>query len=312
MRQIRTRHLTSFLIVLVLLVAPAVVFAASVNAEEPAHSFSYLKVGHEIWLGLVVQDVNQARARQLKLPGVYGAFVVMVIPGCPAAKAGLQPNDVILDFAGKRVRTAVQLQRLIEETTPGRTVKIKISRQGKLQTLQVKVEARRQIVILKNPAMPQFRLWQGPAFRIPRLPREGPRLIPGPKGKIIPLPPATPFNNPFSAPENKLGISGVDLTPQLARFFGVKEGQGVLISRIAPGSPASAAGLKVGDAIVRVGSHEVGSMADLRWALRTQQNSRHAATLGIVRNHQEREISVLLPPGTRGAKPEPIMAKRYE
>jgi serine protease Do len=359
MRTMRTWHRASLLIALSLVTASAAAFAASGNPVQRAVTPSRIIIGfsgsHDHWLGLVVQDVNEAKAQELKLPGVYGAIVVSVISGSPAEKAGFQKNDVIMEFDGQRVRSAAQLHRLVKETPPGRTVSTQISRQGKLQTLQAKIENRGPSASLETPDNPKYRFWIGPEYEMPQSPEPQPFLEPVPKGKIIPLPPvmpkfylgplpnlkpqplpqpkpfiepgpwekiipsppAKPFNGPYSLQQYELGISGDDLTPQLARFFGVKQGKGVLISRVDPHSPASEAGLKAGDVIVRVGSQEVGSMAELRRALRTQANKQHRVTLGIVRNHQEREMSVLLIPDRsapyrHGVKPEPIMALRHE
>jgi serine protease Do len=315
MSQTKTWHWLSLVVAFGLVTASAAVPAANgrtIQQGQRPPGITIIPGFHDHWLGLTLQDVNPAKARELKLPGDYGAIVVSVIPGSPAAKAGFQPNDVILEFASRRVMSVAQLQRLVEETPPDRTVKVEISRQGKLQTLEVKIENRGPNAFQNMPFNPNGRLWQWPFYLPPEGQPRGPFALPEPWPRMMPLPPATPFNSPFSPEENTLGISGDNLTPQLARFFGVKEGRGVLISRVVPGSPASAAGLKAGDVIVRVGSQEVGSMAELRWALQSQENKKHRVTLGIVRDRQEREMSVLLIPGLHGVKPEPIMSLRYK
>ncbi|HET9177597.1 MAG TPA: PDZ domain-containing protein [Terriglobia bacterium] len=338
-----------FLIALSVLTACVAAYAASGKSDEPSQSIhSLLNPGHESWLGLVVTDTNEATAKELKLPHITGAIVISVIAGSPAEKAGFQKNDVIMEFDGQRVRSAAQLQRLIEETPPDRTVSVQISRQGKLQTLEVKIGARGPSALLETPEIPEFKTWIGPELQEPQTPE--PFVEPVPKGKIIPVPPvipkfhfylgplpnhnpqppsevepfiepgpqgempspSKPFSNPFPAPENSLGISGDDLTPQLARFFGVKQGKGVLVSRVDPSSPASAAGLKAGDVIVRVGSQQIGSMAELEWALQSQANQQHKVTLAIVRDHHEHEMSILLAPRNNGIRPEPIMARRVQ
>jgi serine protease Do len=355
MRPTRTWHRASLLIALGLIAASVTVFAANRKPDQQGNSFagiiqgrvgpafSLMNPGHESWLGLIVKDTDEAKTKELKLPHVTGVLVVSVIPGSPAAKAGFQKNDVILEFDGQRVRSVAQLHRLVKETPPDRTVKVRITRQGKLETLQAKIESRGPSAFLEMPANPK--IWQWPYNKPPAKPH--PFLQPVPKGRIIPLPPvmpkfylgplpnlkpqlppelkpfiepgpkgeARPFLNPRPARENALGISGQDLTPQLARFFGVKEGKGVLISQVDKGSPASSAGLKAGDVIVRVGRQEVGSMTELRWALQNQANGQHKVTLGVVRNREERQMSVLLAPGRltphgNGVRPEPIMARR--
>lgn len=350
----------SILIVLSMVTASAAAFASNLKPVQHGQPFPVMIQGqpgsastltnpaHESWLGLIVKDTDEATTKKLKLPHVTGVLVVSVIPDSPAAKAGFQPNDVILQFDGQRVRSVAQLHRLIKETPADRTVDVRISRQGKLQTLKAKIEDRGPSASLEKPGNPKHRVWQWPGYKIPLKPEQPePFIEPVPKGKIIPLPPVMPkfYMGPIPSPgapeaphlwifpnpgpksqvrpslrpgparEDALGISGQDLTPQLARFFAVKEGRGVLISQVDKHSPASAAGLKAGDVIVRVGSKQIGSMAELRQALQSQANSQHKVTLGIVRNREERQMSVLLnphhlTPPHYGVRPEPIMARR--
>lgn len=315
MRQVNTWHGVSLFVVLGLIMAFAAPLALNANSIQQGQQPPPIIVvpadqGH--WLGLVIQNVNPPMARKLTLPEVAGVIVVAVFTNSPAEKAGFQPNDVILQFAGQRVLTATQLQKLIEETPADQTVRVEISRHGKLQTLQVKIAKHGPNAFQNMPFNPNGRIWRWPGYQLPPQVQPRPFVEPGPRGKIMPLPPATPFNIPFSPQENTLGISGDNLTPQLARYFGVKEGRGVLVSGVVPGGPASASGLAAGDVIVRVGSQEVGSMAELQWALQTQENRNHRVTLGIIRDRQEREISVLLRPGSHGVKPEPIMSLRLK
>ncbi|HEV2246465.1 MAG TPA: PDZ domain-containing protein [Terriglobia bacterium] len=342
----------AFLIALSVLTACVAAFAASGKQDQPTQTYNHLRSllnpGHESWLGLIVTDTNEATAKELKLPHITGAIVTSVVDGSPAEKAGFQKNDVIMEFDGQRVRSAAQLQRLIEETPPDRTVSVQISRQGRLQTLEAKIGTRGPSALLETPESPNYKLWTGPELQEPQTPE--PFVEPMPKGKIIPVPPvipkfhfylgplpnhnpqppsevepfiepgpkgempspSKPFSNPFLAPENSLGISGDDLTPQLARYFGVVQGKGVLVSRVDPSSPASAAGLRAGDVIVRVGSQQVGSMAELEWALQSQANQQHKVTLAIVRDHHEQEMSILLTPRSNDIRPEPIMARRVQ
>lgn len=296
MRRTKTWQQGTLLVMLAVATVCAPGLAAGPNSNAQLGSIPYFNfnAGSQSWLGVAIRNVTRAMAQQLKLPGVYGAFVMSVFPGSPAAKAGLKENDVILEFAGERVRSIAQLHRLIVETPPGRKVSIKINRAGKLETLQAKIENRSPNFFSNTPGSPKFDLGPLPNARLHALPPPWFRLEPAPRRRILPLPPATPFNNPFMSTERVLGISGDNLTPQLARFFGVKEGHGVLVSEVIDGSPASVAGLRAGDVIVRVGSQAIGSVEELRWALQAQQNKQHEVTLAIVRNRRERDVSVLL------------------
>lgn len=65
-----------------------------------------------------------------------------------------------------------------------------------------------------------------------------------------------------------MGVSLQDLNEDLAGYFGVKPGEGVLISDVEEGSPAKEAGLKSGDILTRIEAEKVGSSDDVRDILR--------------------------------------------
>jgi len=104
------------------------------------------------------------------------------------------------------------------------------------------------------------------------------------------------FNFHFGWDGPRLGIVGDDLTRQLADYFGVKQGKGVLVREVKSGTPAEKAGLKAGDCIVRVGSTEVGTIGELHEALRSQsdEGKNNELTLGVIRNHREESVKVTL------------------
>jgi membrane-associated protease RseP (regulator of RpoE activity) len=200
----RTWRRAGLLIALSVVTAAATVFAASGKLDEPAQSFTnLLNPGHEGWLGIIIKDTDEAKAKELKLPHVTGVLVVSVIAGSSAEKAGFKPNDVILEFAGQRVRSVAQLRRLIEETPPDRTVSIQITRQGKLQTLEAKIEPLPN-AFLETPDNPKYKIWIGPEFEVPQSPEPGQSLAPGPELKIIPLPPDNPDFRAWKGPGSEL------------------------------------------------------------------------------------------------------------
>ena len=92
-----------------------------------------------------------------------------------------------------------------------------------------------------------------------------------------------------------LGVSGEELTSQLAGYFGVKQGKGVLVSEVVAGSPAAQAGLKAGDVIVAVNGKEVATVAELRKAveLKSGEDTRKL-DLTVVRDHHEQTLPVEL------------------
>jgi serine protease Do len=64
-----------------------------------------------------------------------------------------------------------------------------------------------------------------------------------------------------------IGISGMDLTEPLARRYGMQIQSGFLVAEVLPDGPADAAGLRVGDVIVRAGENEIRKTKDLLYAL---------------------------------------------
>lgn len=225
-------------------------------------------------LGVRLDDVNAEKMKDLKLSGEDGAVVTEVEEDSAAAKAGLKANDVILEFDGERVRSMTQLRRMVQETPPGRSVALKISRAGAAQTLNVKLEA----------------AFSGENMRMLEIPR-----IDVPEIHM----PEMNFNFFTNGP--RLGISADDLTKQLAANLGVTQGSGVLVLEVNPGSPAEKAGLKAGDCITKVGDEKVESVSDLHRALARSENSgeKRVVALTIVRDHREQTLSVQLEPSHR-------------
>jgi serine protease Do len=89
------------------------------------------------YLGLLPQDVSPTLAKQFNVNQIGGALVGQVEPDTPAAKAGLRRGDVILSLNGQPVNSANDLRLRISQTAPGTTVKLGVSRDGKMQDFSV-------------------------------------------------------------------------------------------------------------------------------------------------------------------------------
>ncbi len=90
-------------------------------------------------LGVTIQEVNQSLAETFKLPKPSGALVGTVMKDGPAAKAGVEPGDVILKFDGKDIATSSELPPLVAQVKPGSKVPIEVWRNGKAMTLTATV-----------------------------------------------------------------------------------------------------------------------------------------------------------------------------
>jgi serine protease Do len=91
------------------------------------------------WLGVSIQEITPALAKSFDLKEKKGALVAQVFSGTPAEKAGVEQGDVILEFDGKEVADSKDLPRMVASTPVGKTVTIKLSRNGKILERQVKV-----------------------------------------------------------------------------------------------------------------------------------------------------------------------------
>lgn len=116
-------------------------FAIPVNIARDVME-SLVKDGHVTrgYLGVRIQDLNPALAKEFKLKDTHGALVGDVTPDSPAEKAGLKSGDLILDFNGKKVTDSRHLKLEVARTQPGETVPVKVLRDGDTKTLDVKVK----------------------------------------------------------------------------------------------------------------------------------------------------------------------------
>ena len=92
-------------------------------------------------LGVSIQPVTSDLAESLGLKAVAGAIINSVDAGSAAARAGMKVGDVIKSFNGQEVRDTNALRNLVAETTPGSNATVVVIREGKEQTLTVKLDA---------------------------------------------------------------------------------------------------------------------------------------------------------------------------
>lgn len=230
-------------------------------------------------IGVEIRDPDKAEIAKAKIPTAGGAFIGKVQEGGPAAKAGLQSGDVVIEFDGERVRSARHFSRLVEEPPDGRTVKATIARDEARKTLEITPELGKRHMagsMLPDDIIPNVQREVEHGLRA--LPRDFDLHIEGPAIGI--------------APRGRLGVNVEPLSDQLAEFFGTTKG--VLVSSVEPDSPAAKAGLKAGDVITSVNGRTVDDPQALSAAVRTAESG---ATLeiGIVRDKKPASLKALAP-----------------
>jgi serine protease Do len=235
-----------------------IAMAWAAAASKPAKPSSYL--------GVDIRDVTHDQMAALKLKDQRGVEITMVDGDAPAGKAGLKEHDVILSFNGRNVQGSEELRKLIRDTTPGQTVELGISRDGKPMTVKTQLADRRRVVVMAPRAETKV--------RIPRI--------------AIPI---------ITTLSRRDGVLVENLTPQLGEVFGVKDGEGVLIRSVEKGSPGETAGLRAGDVIVRVGNEKVAGTPDWNRLMREQKAG--PVQLGIMRDKRQQTLSLTVPERSR-------------
>jgi len=228
------------------------------------------------YIGIDIQEVTRERVAALKLKEERGAEITMVDHDAPAGQAGLKEHDVILEFNGTKIQGTEELRRLIHETPPGRAVQLLISRDGQTMNVSVTLVDKKEYFATKHD-------WH-----------EMPPVPPVPPVPPIPPIPAIDLNI-RTLPSYGLVVD--NLTPQLGEYFGVKNGEGILVKSVEDGSPGKAAGFKAGDVIVRVNNQKVADRGDWRSVIRGNRSSK--LTVGIVRDRREQNLTISLPETSR-------------
>ena len=89
-----------------------------------------------------VQDLNPELAESFQLPDTHGVLIASVMPGSPAASAGIRPGDVLLAVDGKTLPDSSVMLNVIAAVPPGKTAQVKLLRRGKSIELKVNVGKR--------------------------------------------------------------------------------------------------------------------------------------------------------------------------
>jgi serine protease DegQ len=94
------------------------------------------------YLGASLGQISAEIAQRLSLKESVGAVVAAVVDGGPGARAGLKPNDVIVEVNGKTVRDRGEAISAIAAMAPNQTIPIKVNRKGELTEIKVTLEKR--------------------------------------------------------------------------------------------------------------------------------------------------------------------------
>jgi len=173
------------------------------------------------WLGVVIQRITPELSKEFGLADDKGALVSKVMPDGPAAKAGIERGDVIVEFNGQPIADWNELPRQVALTPVDQKVPVVLVRQGKRKTVTAMVAK------LEEPETQE----------VAKAETTGPAAF---------------------------GLRVQNVTQELAEQLGLDDASGVVVTAVAPGSPAEEAGIHRGDVILEVDRYAVKNTAQLR------------------------------------------------
>jgi len=216
--------------------------------------------------------VTTERLSALKLKEEKGVEVTMVDQDAPAGKAGIKEHDVILTMNGTSIESGAQLRRMIHEMPPGRVVTFGLSRDGQPVTVKVQLADKHSEFSVHSPKPGDFQ-FQIPEIHVPDI--------------------DIPAIQVMITSSARSGLTMENISPQLGEFFGVKNGNGVLVRSVEKGSRAEKAGFRAGDVIVKVNDQAVHDTSDFSHGMKSR--SGNTATVVVVRDKKEQTLTLSLP-----------------
>ncbi|MCS7080331.1 MAG: PDZ domain-containing protein [Chloracidobacterium sp.] len=253
-----------------------------------------------VYLGVFPQTLSEQRAAELGVSPPQGVYLVKVVEGSPADRAGLKRGDVVVSINGQAVVNGEHFRDLLRKQTPGQAMTLGVVRDKQRLTLTV-VPEKPRVSVLALPDGPfgitidpeacreQVEQFREQAERVREMAEQMRRLGEQRRAEIKGGALAMVFSD-----RGRLGVRTQTLSEQLARYFGVTEG--VLVTEVIPGSPAEKAGIRAGDCLVKIGDRPIRDSRDLARELRRAEAGEIKVTL--VRDKQSLVVTPTLGPAT--------------
>ncbi len=180
------------------------------------------------WLGVRIQSVTEDIAESVGIKENVGALVAGITPDGPAAKAGIEPGDVVTRFDGKEVSSMRGLPRIVSQTPIGKKVDVELLRKGQKLTLQAMIGRLQEDADADEPSKPKEQ------------------------------------NGSPSTGQMLMSMRLAPLTDDLRKTYGLDQKvKGVVVTSVEPQSQAAQKGIKVGDVIVEASQDAVASAEDV-------------------------------------------------
>jgi len=241
-------------------------FFASMIIAAPVAAQKHKEGSEKGWLGVYIQDITRDIKEAMDLKSERGILIRDVVEDSPADVAGIEQEDVIIEFNGKKVRDTSRFTRMVRSTSPGEEVTLTIIRDGKEKIIAITLGNRPKDLLSYEYTLEPF---LSEAKRI------------------------KPYTYSFSLYSgSRIGVKVQDLTEQLGEYFGVEDGEGALVTEVDEDMPAYKAGLKAGDVIVEVDGEDIEDTEDLTDAISDDKEEGDKAKIKVIRNRKPESFVV--------------------
>ena len=212
------------------------------------------------YIGVTIQDFSPESAEALGMPNVKGAIVAELVPGGPAAKAGLLPDDILTGVNGVEVANRSELTREVAKARPGEAIKMTVIRDGKPRTVTVTSGTR--------PAEGSLALNDDDQDQ---------------DGGAAPTP-----DKPASQRVDALGLTLSPIDPASRQTYKIdSEIKGLLITGVKGDSDAGEKGLAKGDVLANINGAPVTGVADVTGAIATAKKAgRNSVLVKVIRQNR--------------------------
>jgi len=203
-------------------------------------------------------------------------IVSSVVKDSPADNAGIKNRDVIISIDSRRIKEYKDITNIVKALSPGKVVKIEVKRDNKLKALKVKIGELKEKKDY-NYKYDKLKKRLTDLFEVPEISS------------------SFPLNRKITVHikgSRKLGINIIEITPELATKFNVREGYGLMISKIDEDSAAKNGGLKVGDIIISANNKETKTTSDIRKVLYSLEDE-EPVLLELYRDKKLKKIKII-------------------
>lgn len=177
------------------------------------------------WLGVMLQTITPGFAETYKIPTSEGAIISDIVKGSPAERSGLRRGDVVVGVDGKKVKSSQDAVLYVRGKLMGENVKLEIYRDGKKQTVEVKLGE-----------------------------------IPGKEGTSKISKPQDSKNE--SKTSKRIGATVCEITPAVKEEYKLTSDSGVVIVEVENNTIASELGLRAGDQVLEVNRKQLSGISD--------------------------------------------------